>query len=117
MAWGGRLAGDSFLQKIGAAAMSKLKERVAAELKTTFASRYAARCRSSSRWTQVHRVFAKAATGHKYLINPNKTSSGSLAGAATAFERIEAPPSRNLRIPLPSKESAAHFGGPPVEED
>ena len=34
-----------FLQKIGAGAAQKLKQRVAAELKTTFASHYAGSCR------------------------------------------------------------------------
>ena len=42
MAWGvGGWLVTPFLQKIGAAATLKLKQRVAAELKTTFASRYA----------------------------------------------------------------------------
>jgi NADPH:quinone reductase len=62
-----------FLNKIGSAATRKLKERVAAELKTTFASQYAAEI-SLSEALQLDKIAAynKRATGEKYLINPNK---------------------------------------------
>ena len=62
-----------FLNKIGSAATRKLKERVAAELKTTFASQYAAEI-SLSEALQLDKIAAynKRATGKKYLINPNK---------------------------------------------
>ena len=62
-----------FLNKIGSAATRKLKERVAAELKTTFASQYAAEI-SLSEALQLDNIAAynKRATGKKYLINPNK---------------------------------------------
>jgi NADPH:quinone reductase len=62
-----------FLNKIGSAATQKLKERVAAELKTTFASQYAAEI-SLSEALQLDKIAAynKRATGEKYLINPNK---------------------------------------------
>jgi NADPH:quinone reductase len=63
----------SFLNKIGAAEAQRLKERVAAELKTTFASHYAAEI-SLSEVLQLDKIAAynKRATGEKYLINPNK---------------------------------------------
>jgi NADPH:quinone reductase-like Zn-dependent oxidoreductase len=62
-----------FLSKIGPAETQKLKERVAAELKTTFASHYAAEILlfevlQPDRIT----VYNKRATGEKHLINPNK---------------------------------------------
>jgi len=74
MAWGvGGWLIMSFLQKIGAAATAELKQRVAAELKTTFASRYAGEVslREALDLGAIA-VYAKAATGHKYLINPAK---------------------------------------------
>jgi NADPH2:quinone reductase len=62
-----------FLQKSGPAAVARLKERVAAELKTTFASHYA---REVSLAEVLHldtiSVYAKRATGEKFLVNPNK---------------------------------------------
>jgi len=74
MAWsmGGWLL-FPFLQKIGHAAAQGLKQRVAAELKTTFASHYSA---VVSLADVLHlgtiAVYNKRATGEKYLINPNK---------------------------------------------
>src|SRR3954452_6119038 len=74
MMWGiGGWLLTPFLQKIGPAEIGKLRQRVAAELKTTFASHY----------TQVVSlqevldlsniaVYNKRATGEKFLINPNK---------------------------------------------
>jgi NADPH2:quinone reductase len=62
-----------FLQKIGPAATDKLKQRVAAELKTTFASHYAGEVSLREALDlQTIAVYGKAATGHKYLINPAK---------------------------------------------
>jgi NADPH2:quinone reductase len=74
MAWGvGGWLVMPFLQKIGAAATQKLKERVAAELKTTFASGYAGTLSLLEALDLKNiAVYAKAATGHKYLINPSK---------------------------------------------
>ncbi|MEO8808176.1 MAG: zinc-binding dehydrogenase [Burkholderiaceae bacterium] len=62
-----------FLQKIGPAAAQSLKQRVAAELKTTFASHYA----KEVSLAEVLRpdmiaVYGQRATGEKFLINPNK---------------------------------------------
>ena len=74
MAWdvGGWLL-FPFLQKIGAADGQRLRARVAAELKTTFASHYT-EVVSLQEALQLQNiaVYAKRATGEKYLINPNK---------------------------------------------
>jgi NADPH:quinone reductase-like Zn-dependent oxidoreductase len=74
MAWGvGGWLLTPFLQKIGSADGSKLRQRVLAELKTTFASHYT-RVVSLQEALQLSNlaVYAKRATGEKYLINPNK---------------------------------------------
>ena len=62
-----------FLNTIGPAATQKLKDRVAAELKTTFASHYAGMI-SLHEALQLDSiaVYNKRATGEKFLINPNK---------------------------------------------
>ena len=74
MAWsvGGWLL-TPFLQKIGPAAAQKLRERVLAELKTTFASQYT-KVVSLTEALQPEAIaaYAKFGTGEKYLINPNK---------------------------------------------
>ena len=74
MAWGiGGWLLTPFLQKIGFDAAQKLRERVAAEIKTTFASSYTKEV-SLSEALQLEEiaVYGKQATGEKYLINPNK---------------------------------------------
>jgi len=74
MAWGiGGWLLTPFLQKIGPAAAQKLRERVASEIKTTFASKYT-KVVSLAEALQLEdiAVYAKQATGAKYLINPNK---------------------------------------------
>jgi NADPH2:quinone reductase len=62
-----------FIKKIGVEAAQKLRERVAAEIKTTFASRYTREV-SLAEALQLKEiaVYGKQATGEKYLINPNK---------------------------------------------
>jgi len=74
MAWGiGGWLLMPLLAKIGPEAAQKMRERVAAELKTTFASHYAAEI--SLAGVLDPRNVAKynlRATGLKYLINPNK---------------------------------------------
>jgi hypothetical protein len=62
-----------FLQKIGAADGMRLRQRVAAELKTTFASHYS-QVVSLQEALQLSNVaaYAKRATGEKFLINPHK---------------------------------------------
>ncbi len=74
MAWGmGGWLLFPFLQKIGPQAALALKQRVAAELKTTFASHYAGELSLAEAlqpdWIA---VYGQRATGAKYLINPNK---------------------------------------------
>ena len=74
MAWGvGGWLLTPFLQKIGPAAMQRLKQRVATELKSTFASAYAGEV-SLVEALDLNNiaVYSQASTGHKYLINPNK---------------------------------------------
>jgi NADPH:quinone reductase len=74
MAWGvGGWLVTPFLQKIGPAAVQRLKQRVAAELKTTFASGYAGEVSLVEALDlKTIAVYGQATTGHKYLINPNK---------------------------------------------
>jgi NADPH2:quinone reductase len=74
MAWGvGGWLVTPFLQKLGAQGTQRLKERVAAELKTTFASHYAGEISLTEALDPAKiAVYAKAATGQKYLVNPNK---------------------------------------------
>jgi NADPH:quinone reductase-like Zn-dependent oxidoreductase len=74
MAWGvGGWLLFPFLQKIGPADGAKLRQRVVAELKTTFASHYT-RVVSLQEALQLENiaVYNKRATGEKFLINPNK---------------------------------------------
>jgi NADPH:quinone reductase-like Zn-dependent oxidoreductase len=74
MMWGvGGWLLTPFLQKIGAADGERLRQRVAAELKTTFASHYT-QVVSLQEALQLSNVaaYARRATGEKYLINPNK---------------------------------------------
>ena len=74
MAWGvGGWLLFPFLQKIGPAEGLKLRQRVVAELKTTFASHYTQVVSLQETLQLSHiAVYAKRATGEKYLINPNK---------------------------------------------
>ncbi|ATB41322.1 NADH oxidoreductase [Cystobacter fuscus] len=74
MAWGvGGWLLIPFMEKIGPQATQKLRERVAAELKTTFASHYAAELSlAEALRLDVLSVYSKRSTGKKYLINPNK---------------------------------------------
>src|SRR5712691_3919145 len=74
MAWGiGGWLLTPFLQKIGFEAAQRLRERVAAEIKTTFASTYTKEV-SLAEALRIEEiaVYGKQATGGKYLINPNK---------------------------------------------
>ena len=74
MAWGvGGWLLTPFLQKIGFEAAQKLRERVAAEVKTTFASTYTKEVSlAEALKLDEIAVYGKQATGAKYLINPNK---------------------------------------------
>jgi NADPH2:quinone reductase len=74
MAWGmGGWLLFPFLQKLGDEGVQRLKARVVAELKTTFASRYT---REVSFFEALQLdalgVYGKQATGEKFLLNPNK---------------------------------------------
>jgi NADPH2:quinone reductase len=62
-----------FLQKIGFEAAQKLRERVASEIKTTFASTYTKRVTLAEalRLEEIA-VYSRQATGEKYLIEPNR---------------------------------------------
>jgi NADPH:quinone reductase-like Zn-dependent oxidoreductase len=74
MAWGvGGWLLFPFLQKIGPADGQRLRQRVAAELKTTFASHYT-KVVSLQEVLQLDNiaVYSKRATGEKFLINPSK---------------------------------------------
>ena len=74
MAWGvGGWLLFPFLQKIGTADGAKLRQRVASELKTTFASHYT-QVVSLQEALQLPNIaaYSKRATGEKFLINPNK---------------------------------------------
>lgn len=75
MSWGmGGWLLFPFLQKIEPAMVQKLKQRVAAELKTTFASHYSKQV-SLYEALQLDEIsiYGKRSTGAKYLVNPNKT--------------------------------------------
>jgi NADPH2:quinone reductase len=74
MAWGvGGWLLTPFLQKIGIEAGQKLRERVASEIKTTFASHYTKEISLAEALSlEAISEYGKQATGQKYLINPNK---------------------------------------------
>ena len=74
MSWGlGGYLLTPFLMKIGREETEKLRQRVAREIKTTFASHYT-KTISLSEALSAEAVVAynKKSTGEKYLINPNK---------------------------------------------
>jgi NADPH2:quinone reductase len=77
MAWGmGGWLLFPFLQKIGPEAAQALKQRVAAELTTTFKSHYAGELSLQEALTlPAIAAYGPRATGAKYLINPNKSAS------------------------------------------
>ena len=74
MAWGvGGWLLFPFLMKVGAAEGARLRQRVVDEIKTTFASHYTQVVSLQEALQLSHiAVYAKRATGEKYLINPNK---------------------------------------------
>ena len=76
MAWGvGGWLLTPFLQKIGPADIGRLRQRVVNELKTTFASHYTKVVSLQEALDPANiAVYAKRATGEKFLINPNKSS-------------------------------------------
>jgi NADPH:quinone reductase-like Zn-dependent oxidoreductase len=74
MAWGiGGWLVTPYIEKIGPLAFQELKERVARELKTTFASQYSQIISlAEALQPQILAAYSKRATGQKFLINPNK---------------------------------------------
>jgi NADPH:quinone reductase len=74
MAWGiGGWLVTPYIEKIGPLEFQELKERVARELKTTFASQYSQVISlAEALRPQILAAYSKRATGQKYLINPNK---------------------------------------------
>ena len=74
MSWGlGGWLLTPFLAKIGTVEAQKLRQRVADELKTTFASHYTAEISLQDVLKpEVMAVYNRKTTGEKYLINPNK---------------------------------------------
>jgi NADPH:quinone reductase len=60
-----------FLQKVGPEVAQRLRERVVAELKTTFASHYTAEVSLSGMLDMAAIArYGKQATGEKFLVNP-----------------------------------------------
>jgi len=74
MSWGvGGWLLTPFLIKIGPDGAQALRERVARELKTTFASHYTAEISlAEALQPEMIAAYNRRATGEKYLINPNK---------------------------------------------
>jgi NADPH:quinone reductase len=77
MAWGvGGWLMTWFLQKIGSRDTQRLRERVAAELTTTFATHYTAEISLAEALAPaVIAAYNKRATGEKYLVTPNAVAS------------------------------------------
>jgi hypothetical protein len=73
LAWGlGGFLLTPFLQKIGPAEGQKLRDRVAAELKTTFASHYTKTISLKDALDpETIKAYNRRATGEKYLIDPS----------------------------------------------
>jgi NADPH2:quinone reductase len=82
MAWGvGGWLLTPFLQKIGFEAGQKLRDRVVAEIKTTFASHYTREVSLAEALSlESIAAYGRQATGEKYLINPQKDRAGSKSG-------------------------------------
>lgn len=74
MTWGlGGWLLTPFLQKIGFEGAERLRQRVADEIKTTFASHYTREVSLAEALSlEAIAVYGQQATGEKYLINPNR---------------------------------------------
>ena len=74
MAWGvGGWLLPPFLKRVGPEAAQELRERVAREIKTTFASRYTREVSlAEALQLKTILVYGRQATGEKILVNPNK---------------------------------------------
>jgi DMSO/TMAO reductase YedYZ molybdopterin-dependent catalytic subunit len=78
MAWGvGGWLVTPTLARIGAEGIARLRARIAAELKTTFASRYTAQIGlAEALQPETIAAYSRMGTGAKYLITPNKGLAG-----------------------------------------
>jgi NADPH:quinone reductase len=76
MAWGvGGWLLTPFLQSAGAETLSRLRARVAAELTTTFASRYTREVSLAGMLKpDAFNAYLKRATGEKFLVTPHASS-------------------------------------------
>jgi NADPH:quinone reductase-like Zn-dependent oxidoreductase len=76
MAWGiGGWLLTPFLQSIGPEKFQALRQRVAAELSTTFASTYTKEVSlAEALQPEAFNAYARASTGEKYLVAPNKSA-------------------------------------------
>ena len=74
MAWGvGGWLLPNFLARVGLEVMGRLRNRVAAELKTTFASHYTQEVSLTEALTMdALKVYGKMTTGEKFLVTPRK---------------------------------------------
>ncbi len=74
MAWGiGGWLLTPFIQRVGGEKFEELRQRVADEIKTTFASHYTKEVSlAEALQAESVNVYAKQATGEKYLINPSR---------------------------------------------
>jgi NADPH:quinone reductase len=74
MAWGlGGWLVMNFMQRVGPASVAKLKERIARDLRTTFASKFSAEISlAEALHLDVIAIYRKRETGKKYLVNPNR---------------------------------------------
>ena len=74
MAWGiGGWLLTPFIQRVGGEKFEELRQRVADEIKTTFASHYTKEVSlAEALQAESINVYAKQATGEKYLINPSR---------------------------------------------
>ena len=62
----------TFLQKVGLARADELRTRIAAELKTTFASHYTRTLSLAEMLRPEHvQAYTRRATGGKFLLNPS----------------------------------------------
>lgn len=84
--WGiGGFLLPNFLEKVGPDVAQRLRERVLAELTTTFASHYTDEISLSETLDlDVLKAFSRQATGKKYLINPSKALHGDTGFQETA---------------------------------
>jgi len=75
MAWGiGGWLVMSFMERIGPATVATLKERIAKELRTTFASKYSNEISLiETLQLEVIAAYRRRQSGRKYLVNPSKT--------------------------------------------